>query len=63
MSLALASGGSSSDVRAPCPVGPWQIGEVVQELLVRYEIDLPPPPACPVSFDAFEACDSALAAC
>ncbi|MGH7193131.1 MAG: hypothetical protein ACREJM_06295 [Candidatus Saccharimonadales bacterium] len=38
----------------------WQIGEVVQELLDRYEIDLTEPP---LRVAAFSVPDDALVAC
>lgn len=58
--LATQSGGRLQADIPPLENGPWVLGEVLQELLERYEIDLADPVPCAL---AFAISDEAFASC
>ena len=63
MLLATQTDGRLNADIQPLENGPWILGEVLQELLERYEIDLADPAPCAVGFamsdEAFAVCSTA----
>ncbi len=60
MPLVLSIDAVRCDAPSPPDDGPWQIGQVLHELLDRYQLDLAKPPVCPVHLDFV---DHALTMC